>query len=253
MKIALVTGASSGLGEEYVRVIAEQYNDVEEIWVIARRTDRLEGLKEKYPQKKIFPISLDLTKHESYETLASMLESEKPEIKILVNNAGFGTLGDFDTMDMNTQTRMVDLNNRALTAVTSVSLPYMKKGSFAVNVCSIASFAPNPRMTVYCSTKAYVLSFSKSLRFELKKKGINVLAVCPGPMDTEFLPAAGIQKGSSHTFDTLPRVNPAMAAERSLYYASKGRGIYTPRVFFKLYRFLAKVLPHGIVMHMSKT
>ncbi len=253
MKIALVTGASSGLGEEYVRVIAEQYNDVEEIWVIARRTDRLEGLKEKYPQKKIFPISLDLTKHESYETLSSMLESEKPEIKILVNNAGFGTLGDFDTMDMNTQTRMVDLNNRALTAVTSVSLPYMKKGSFALNVCSIASFAPNPRMTVYCSTKAYVLSFSKSLRFELKKKGINVLAVCPGPMDTEFLPAAGIQKGSSHTFDTLPRVNPAMAAEKSLYYASKGRGIYTPRVFFKLYRFLAKVLPHGIVMHMSKT
>ena len=253
MKIALVTGASSGLGEEYVRVIAEQHNDIEEIWVIARRTDRLEDLKKKYPHKKIFPISLDLTKHESYETLSSMLESEKPEIKILVNNAGFGTLGNFDTMDMNTQTRMVDLNNRALTAVTSISLPYMKKGSFAVNVCSIASFAPNPRMTVYCSTKAYVLSFSKSLRFELKKKGINVLAVCPGPMDTEFLPAAGIEKGSSRTFDTLPRVNPAMAAEKSLYYASKGRGIYTPRVFFKFYRFLAKVLPHGIVMHMSKT
>lgn len=253
MKIAIVTGASSGLGEEYVRCLSEGYDEVEEIWVIARRTDRLNALKEKFPNKKIFPISLDLTKDESYFTLSEMLESEKPEIKVLVNNAGFGTLGDFDTMDMTTQTRMVDLNNRALTAVTSAALPYMKKGSFAVNVCSIASFAPNPRMTVYCSTKAYVLSFSKSLRFELKKKGINVLAVCPGPMDTEFLPAAGIEKGSSHTFDTLPRVNPAMAAEKSLYYASKGRGIYTPRVFFKLYRFLAKFLPHGIVMHMSKT
>lgn len=253
MKIAVVTGASSGLGEEFVRAISEQYGEVEEIWVIARRTERLEALRERFPNKKIFPVSLDLTKHESYETLSEMLESEKPEIKILVNNAGFGTLGDFDTMEMNTQTRMVDLNNRALTAVTSVSLPYMKKESFIVNVCSIASFAPNPRMTVYCSTKAYVLSFSKSLRFELKKKGINVLALCPGPMDTEFLPAAGIEKGSSHTFDTLPRVNPAMAAEKSLYYASKGRGIYTPRAFFKLYRFLAKVLPHGLVMHMSKT
>lgn len=253
MKIAVVTGASSGLGEEFVRVISEKYDEVEEIWVIARRTDRLEALKTRFPNKKIFPISLDLTKHESYETLSEMLESEKPEIKILVNNAGFGTLGDFDTMDMNTQTRMVDLNNRALTAVTSVSLPYMNRGSFIVNVCSIASFAPNPRMTVYCSTKAYVLSFSKSLRFELKKKGINVLALCPGPMDTEFLPAAGIEKGSSHTFDTLPRVNPAMAAEKSLHYASKGRGIYTPRVFFKFYRLLAKVLPHGLVMHLSKT
>lgn len=253
MKIALVTGASSGLGEEFVRVISEKYDEIEEIWVIARRSERLNALKTRFPNKKIFPISLDLTKNESCDTLSEMLESEKPEIKILVNNAGFGTLGDFDTMDMNTQTRMVDLNNRALTAVTSISLPYMKKGDFIVNVCSIASFAPNPRMTVYCSTKAYVLSFSKSLRFELKKKGINVLALCPGPMDTEFLPAAGIEKGSSHTFDTLPRVNPAMAAEKSLYYASKGRGIYTPRVFFKFYRFLAKVLPHGIVMHMSKT
>lgn len=253
MKIAIVTGASSGLGEEYVKCLTKSYDDVEEIWVVARRTDRLNALKEKFPSKKIFPVPLDLTKDESYFTLKDMLESEKPEIKVLVNNAGFGTLGDFDTMDMTSQTRMVDLNVRALTAVTSISLPYMKKGSFIVNVCSIASFAPNPRMTVYCSTKAYVLSFSKSLRFELKKKGINVLAICPGPMDTEFLPTAGIEKGSSHTFDTLPRVNPTLAAEKSLYYASKGRGIYTPRAFFKLYRFLAKVLPHGIVMHMSKT
>ncbi len=253
MKIAVVTGASSGLGEEFVRVICEKYDEIDEIWVIARRTDRLNALKERFPNKKIFPISLDLTKHESYETLSEMLESEKPEIKILVNNAGFGTLGNFDAMDMNTQTRMVDLNNRALTAVTSVSLPYMRKESFIVNVCSIASFAPTARMAVYCSTKAYVLSFSKALRFELKKKGINVLALCPGPMDTEFLPAAGIEKGSSHTFDTLPRVNPAIAAEKSLYYASKGRGIYTPRAFYKLYRFLSKVLPHGIVMHLSKT
>jgi short-subunit dehydrogenase len=253
MKIAIVTGASSGLGTEYVRVIAEKYTDVEEIWVVARRADRLNALKEKYGEKKIFPISLDLTKDESYKMLSEMLASEQPEIKILVNNAGYGTLGDFDTMETSSQTGMIDLNNKALTAVTSVALPYMKKGSFAVNVCSIASFAPNPRMTVYCSTKAYVLSFSKSLRFELKKKGINVLALCPGPMDTEFLPAAGIEKGASHTFDTLPRVNPAAAAERSLHHASRGRGIYTPRAFFKFYRFLAKILPHGIVMHMSKT
>lgn len=253
MKIAIVTGASSGLGEEYVRVISEQYGDIDEIWVIARRSARLNELKSKFPSKSIFPISLDLTDNNSYKAFADMLESEKPEVSILVNNAGFGTLGDFDSMDVNTQTRMIDLNNRALTAITSVTLPYMKKGSFIVNVCSIASFAPNPRMTVYCSTKAYVLSFSKSLRFELKKKGINVLALCPGPMDTEFLPAAGIEKGSSRTFDTLPRVNPKMAAVKSLYYASKGRGIYTPRAFFKFYRILAKVLPHGIVMHMSKT
>ena len=253
MKIAIVTGASSGLGEEYVKSVVKGYPAVEAIWVIARRVDRLEALAKAYPEKTIVPLALDLTAYDSYVALQDKLEAERPEISILVNNAGFGTLGDFDTMDLFSQTRMIDLNNRALTAVTSAALGYMTKGSFIVNVCSIASFAPNPRMTVYCSTKAYVLSFSKSLRFELKKKGINVLAVCPGPMDTEFLPAAGIAKGASHTFDTLPRVNPAMAAERSLRQAAKGRGIYTPRLFFKLYRFLAKVLPHGLVMHMSKT
>lgn len=253
MKIAIVTGASSGLGEEYVRCLCEGYEEIEELWVIARREDRLNALKERFPQKKIFPISLDLTDNDSYARLREMLESEKPEVRVLINNAGYGTLGDFDAMEMYTQTRMVDLNNRAMTAVTSAALPFMTEGSFVINVCSIASFAPNPRMTVYSSTKAYVLSFSKSLRFELKKKGINVMALCPGPMNTEFLPAAGIEKGSSHTFDTLPRVEPAMAAERSLRQAAKGRGIYTPRVFFKLYRLLAKVLPHGLVMHFSKT
>ena len=253
MRIAIVTGASSGLGEEYVRLLATANEEIEEIWVIARRADRLDALKTRFPEKRIFPIPLDLTLNESYQTLKEMLESEAPEVRVLINNAGFGTLGNFDEMEMLSQTRMVDLNIRAMTAVTSTALPYMREGSFILNVCSIASFCPNPRMTVYSSTKAYVLSFSKSLRFELKKRKINVLALCPGPMDTEFLPAAGIAKGASHTFDTLPRVNPAMAAERSLEMAKKGRGIYTPRAFFKLYRLLAKLLPHGLVMHMSKT
>ncbi len=253
MKIAIVTGASSGLGEEYVKCLEKDYPQVEAIWVIARRKDRLEALAKNYPAKPIIPLPLDLTEYDSYEALRERLENEKPEVAILINNAGFGTLGNFDEMEMFSQTRMVDLNVRAMTAVTSAVLPYMKRGSFIVNVCSIASFAPNPRMTVYCSTKAYVLSFSKSLRFELKKKGINVHAVCPGPMDTEFLPAAGIEKGSSHTFDTLPRVNPAMAAARSLKHAARGKGIYTPRLFFKFYRLLAKLLPHDLVMPMSKT
>ena len=253
MKIAIVTGASSSLGEEYVRCLSEGYDEVEAIWVIARREDRLEALKARFPHEKIYPIAMDLTLNESYAILREMLENEQPEIKVLVNNAGFGTLGNFDEMELFSQTRMIDLNNRAMTAMASAVLPFMREGGFIVNVCSIASFAPNPRMTVYCSTKAYVLSFSKSLRFELKKKGINVLALCPGPMDTEFLPVAGIAKGASHTFDTLPRVNPAVAAERSLRHAAKGRAVYTPRLFYKFYRVLAKLLPHNVVMPMSKT
>lgn len=171
MKIAIITGASSGLGEEYVKCVANGCADIDEIWAIARREERLRALSDRYPGKKIVPVPLDLTDYDSYAALERRLAEHSPEVGILINNAGFGTLGNFDTMELHTQARMVDLNNRALTAVTSAVLPYMKKGDFIVNVCSIAAFAPNPRMTVYCSTKAYVYSFSKSLRFELKRAG----------------------------------------------------------------------------------
>jgi short-subunit dehydrogenase len=129
----------------------------------------------------------------------------------------------------------------------------MKEKSEIINTCSIASFAPNARMAVYSSTKAYVMSFSRALRFELKPRKINVLAVCPGPMDTEFLPVAGIGKGDSFTFDTLPRVNPKKLAKNTLKASKKGKGVYTELAFYKFYRFLAKVLPHSLVMHLCKT
>ena len=141
----------------------------------------------------------------------------------------------------------------AVGSVTALTLPFMRNGGEIINVCSIAAFAPNTRMAVYCSTKAYVLSLSKALRGELKKRGINVLAVCPGPMDTEFLPTAGIAPGSSHTFDTLPRVNPSVMARKSLAASKKKKGVYTNRLFYKFYRIIAKLLPHSIVMKMCGT
>ena len=97
------------------------------------------------------------------------------------------------------------------------------------------------------------MSFSRALRFELKSRKINVLAVCPGPMDTEFLPVAGIGKGDSFTYDTLPRVNPKKLAKNTLKASKKGKGVYTELAFYKFYRFLAKVLPHSLVMHLCKT
>lgn len=106
-------------------------------------------------------------------------------------------------------------------------------------------------MTTYSATKAFVYAFSKGLRFELKSKKINCLAVCPCPMETEFLEAGNIP-GRSKTFDSLPRCNPTKVAKTSLKKAFAGRGIYTPKAFYKFYRFIAKALPHGFVMHMSK-
>lgn len=260
MKIAIITGASSGLGEKLLYETEKRFS-LDEIWIIARRKERLEALAAKCTGgAKIVPIALDLTDYSSYETLSAMLAEKKPEIFALLNNAGFGKLGNMIDMTYPEQAGMVDLNCRALTAVTTLCLPYMKKraggekvSSFILNTCSIASFAPNPRMTVYCSTKAYVLSFTKSLRFELRGTGINVCAVCPGPMATEFLDVAGISGGKSKTFETLPYCDPGKVAAGALKAASAGRNVYTPRAFFKFYRFLAKILPHSLVMKMSKT
>ncbi len=251
MNIAIVTGASSGLGVEYIKNIVERYT-LDEIWIIARRKDRLERIANEYDSANIVPIALDLSDYESYNVLKNKLNEKNAVVKLLVNNAGYGILGDLREADHISQSGMIDLNCRALTAITTIVLPFMKNGSYIVNVCSIASFCPNARMTVYSSTKAFVLSFSKGIRFENKKNGINVLAVCPGPMETEFLSVAGIN-GNSKTFETLPYCNPEKVAKESLIYAEKGRGVYTPRMLYKLYRVLAKLLPHSIMMHITKT
>ncbi len=252
MNIAVITGASSGLGIEFLKHICERYPYIQEYWIIARRKDKLESIAKTYPDKKIVPVCLDLQKYESYEEFENLLLKNSAEIKILVNNAGYGLHGDFIDGEYVSQSGMVDLNCRALTALTGISLKYMKEGSFIVNVCSIASFCPNARMTVYSSTKAYVKSFSRGIRFENKERGINVLAVCPGPMETEFLGVAGIN-GNSKAFETLPYCNPSKVALGALKSAEKGKAVYTPRLFFKFYRVLAKILPHGFVMHLSKT
>ncbi len=250
MKIAILTGASAGLGKEYFYNLKER-SDIDCIWLIARRKDRLEQLALS-TDKPCRILPLDLTDEQSFDILKEKLEEENAEIKILINNAGFGKLGNVEELSVKDQTDMVSLNCAAMTAVATICLKYMKKGSFMVNVCSIASFAPNPRMTVYSSTKAYVLSFSKSLRQEVKKRGINVLATCPGPMNTEFLSVANIT-GNSKTFDILPYCDPKKVAADSLKQAENGKAIHTPKLFYKFYRILAKLLPHSLVMKLSKT
>lgn len=251
MKIAVITGASSGIGPEYVRATIEQMPEIEEIWVIARRLDRLEALVAQYPQVKIVPIALDLVKTDSFAAYAARLREQAPDVRLLINNAGYGKLGDFAEIDTEAQGEMVDLNDRAPVLMTAETLPYMQRGAVVLNTCSIASFVPTPRMAVYCSTKAFILSFSKALREELKPRGIKVHAACPGPMETEFLAVADIPKGRSKLFDFCPRVNAAVMADKSLRAARKGRATYTNRVLYKLYRVLCKLIPHNWIMRFT--
>ena len=252
MKTAIISGASSGLGAEYLSSVINLFPDIKEIWLIARRKERLEELSANYPKISIKIFPLDLTDTASFSVLENSLKESKPDVRILINNAGCGKLGYFSDTPTHEHAKITDLNVRAATLLPATVIPYMSEGSFIVNVCSISSFVPNARLAVYSSSKAYLFSLSKVLRQELKSRKINSLAVCPGPMFTEFLSVAEIHPDNSKTFATLPYCKAPEVARRSLIYASRGKAVYTNKPFYKFYRMLAKLLPHSLVMKLSK-
>lgn len=188
MKIAVVTGASSGMGREFVYALDSEFN-LDEIWVVARREDRLKELAAKC-RSIIRPLAWDLADKKSFDIYKSLLEEEKPEISVLVNGAGYGLFGTFEEMELDGQLGITDVNDKALTAFCLLSLPYMKSGDSIINIGSNSSWQPVPYMAVYAASKAYVLSFSRAIGRELKNRGIHVMCVCPGWIKTEFMDRA---------------------------------------------------------------
>lgn len=184
MKIAVITGASSGMGREFVYAIDKEF-ELDEIWIIARREEKLRELNDRC-RTAVRPVALDLLERESYQKYKEMLETEKPEIQVLVNAAGFGLFGTFTEMDMDKQLDIIQLNDQALTAMSHISIPYMPAGSHLVNLASNSSWQPVPYINVYGASKAYVMSFSRALGVELQNRGIHVMAVAPGWIKTEF-------------------------------------------------------------------
>ncbi len=251
MKVALITGASAGLGKEFLKALPTACPDIEEYWLVSRNREKLLAAARLVPKQcRIFP--LDLTKDESYGKLRRYFAEFQPQIALLVNNSGCGFLGDVGEGELERQIQMVDLNLKGLTAVTHLAIPYMGKGSRIINISSIASFCPNARMTVYSASKSYVTAFTMGIGEELKARGITATAVCPGPMDTDFIVAGGI-KGHSKTFELLPYCDPAKVAEGALAAAKRGQSVYTPTLFYKFYRLAAKLTPARLMMKASKT
>lgn len=250
MNIAIVTGASSGLGVQYAKTIIDSDYHLDEIWLIARRKDRLEKIAEEHDQVKIRPIALDLSDDDSYIALSDLLNEEKPNIKILVNNAGSERPGDFASMQEKDILSMINLNVKGFTMINRVCIPYMKNKSFGVMTCSISSFCPVPNQAVYSSTKAYVRFLSRAIREEVKKDGINILAMCPGNMDTEMNPKGGTSQ--SEKVDKLPFLDMKKITRKSLKLAKKGKAIYTPCGLYKFYRFASKVLPSAWMIKVIK-
>jgi short-subunit dehydrogenase len=243
MKIAVITGASSGMGREFVLQLSRE-KQFDEIWVIARRTDRLESLREEV-STPIRPLSLDLTKDESIETYRALLESEKPEVSVLVNASGIGKFGTFADMKLEDMNRMIDLNCKAYVAMTYATLPYLAQGSEVYQLDSLSSFQPVPYICVYGATKAFVLSFSRALNVELKKRGIRMMAVCPGWVKTEFFDHAV-------TDDTITYYNkfftPEQVITRALRDMKRGKDVSICGFSVRAQVFFTKLLPHKLVM-----
>ncbi|MBO5295729.1 MAG: SDR family NAD(P)-dependent oxidoreductase [Clostridia bacterium] len=243
MKIAVITGASSGMGREFVLQLCKQ-KKFDEVWVIARRTDRLESLQDEV-DTKVRPISLDLTKEESIRAYQILLEHEKPVVDVLVNASGVGRFGAFCDMDLETMYRMIDLNSKAYVGMTYATLPYLQKGSEVYQLDSLSSFQPVPYICVYGATKAFVLSFSRALNVELKKRGVRMMAVCPGWVKTEFFDHAV-------TDNTICYYNkfftPQEVIARALRDMKKGKDVSICGFSVRAQVFLTKLLPHRLIM-----
>lgn len=245
--IALVTGASSGMGKEFVRQIAAGYPSLDEIWVLARRLPALQKLEEELPLKQIKLLPLDLSKKEALEELEETLKKERPLIRLLVNSAGCGRGGAIADQDWKDACEMLDVNCRALTAVTMICLPYLRKGSRILQMDSGSAFLPQPGFAIYAASKSYVLSFDQALGAELKDKGIMVTSICPGPVDTEFFHTGGI---ALSPWKRMFLAKPEKVVRKALFDGEAGKSLSIYGCSIKIVHILGKLLPHKLLVNL---
>lgn len=248
MRIAIITGASSGFGREFARMADRLYRNLDEIWLVARREHRLLVLSEELHTKcRIF--SGDLMERRFTGELFQALEEEKPEIRLLVNAAGYGKIGKSEEIERESQLGMIDLNCRALTEMTLGSLPYMGKGGRIIQIASAAAFCPQPGFSVYAASKSYVLSFTRALGEELRKRQISVTAVCPGPADTEFFDTAGENHSVLKNAVMAP---PKAVVKKAVKDAVRRKPVSIYGIPMKAAYAACSVLPEGLLLKAMK-
>ncbi len=244
-RVALITGASSGLGEEYFKQLANEPT-IDSFWVIARRKEKLEALK-RYTTKPVYVLPLDLTKPESFETIAQVLEQRNGVIQYLIANAGMGRIQDTKDTSIQDTNFMIDLNIKAVLHTITLCIPYMHKGSSILIVSSMTSYQPLPGFNLYASTKAFLRSYSYALHEELKPMGISVTCVCPYWIsDTEFIGIAQNTNSSSYGTIVFP-VKSSFVAKKSLSDLKKNRYVSSPGFISSAQRVLVHVFPTGTI------
>ncbi len=253
--LTIVTGASDGIGAELARVFAARGHDLA---LVARRADRLEALADeivaKGAQRRPLVIALDLGERGAVDALARALDAAGAQAETLVNNAGFGLLGPVETLDAAEQLGMIDLNVRALTALTLRFLPDIvaRRGGI-LNVASIAAFMPGPNFAIYYATKAFVLSFSEALTQELRASGVKVSCLCPGPVETGFQARSGFALEGKMGVARLALVSPAEVARQGYEGLMANRRVVVPGLMNKAIVVLVRFFPRAWLLPLLAT
>lgn len=243
--IAVITGASSGFGKEFVKLIVNK-KDIDEIYALSRNEQKLEELKEEFGEK-IKPYIIDLSIEKNIEVFGEYLKLQNPNIKILVNNAGFAKFCSYNDISIEESLNMINLNIGAVVSMGLTCIPYMEKGSHILNIASQAAYQPVPYQNIYSATKSFVKNYSQALNIELKDEGITVTAVCPGWMKTNLY-ERGCIGAKKATKRFMCMVSPAKAAKKALQDAYKNRDISIYGLHVKLCTIIAKLLPEKLIM-----
>lgn len=244
--IIVVTGASSGMGKDFVKQI-EAKEKVDEIWVLARREDRLIELSKEL-QTKIVPIAIDLSNMEQIKVYKQKLEEECPNVVVLANCSGFGKFDHFENIPLETELNMIDLNVKAVVSMISYTIPYMTRGAKIINIASCSAFQPIPYVNIYASTKAFLLHYSRALNVELKYKGISVTAVCPFWTKTEFFDRAVNKEKKEVVIKYSVIYDSQKVVAKAIKDAYKGKDVSVYGGKNNFQRMLVKMLPHKLVM-----
>lgn len=245
-RVTLITGASAGIGAELARIFAA--ND-HRVVLVARRADKLSALADEIANGGGAPpivIACDLERADSCDIIAGALSAQNVEVEFVVNNAGFGLLGEACELDRGAQIGMIDVNVRALTDLSlRFSDSVIRNTGGILNVASIGSYLPGPHMAVYYASKAYVLSFTEALHQELRPKGVRVTALCPGPVPTEFQQRAGVEPGFDSRLLGIAASSVALAGYRGLM---AGKRVVLPGLAMKLIPLALRLAPRPVVL-----
>ncbi len=246
--IAIVTGASSGIGKQFFNSVLDRADGIDEIWVVARGEEKLKELAA-LTEIPVRVFALDLSKVESAKVVKAALEEEETSIKYLICASGFGRFQAVEEDDLATLENMVDLNCRSIVSMTKICTPYMQKGGVMILIASISAFQPVPYITTYAATKSFVLSYGRALNRELRKsRGARVLCVCPFWTKTAFFDRATTENPVVKKYAVM--YEPAQIVARTWKdLKRKNRDVSVCGAYSKGQALLVKLLPHKWVMN----